>query len=411
MLYQQPGDIRAVAFSSDSRWLVAGGLRAYDHQIVVFQFNGMGTWGDGLPTHTITRPGGVYSLDFFSASASHSLLAVAGLTSEGEDGITSIFKFDEFVERRSSFQDDEIDDHLKQCTDIARPCGVLAIKFSPKGKWLALGDMYNRVALYDVGKLKHTRAQQPDPQHGALRWEHDRGINVTCVAFSPDSAWCVAGGEDQTAMIYLVDRGEPTPLCAIGRSAAIRAVAFLPAPPRPPHDSVDAGTIMVGHHSNSCCQLVVGGDDGVPVVVYSGLVRIDSTNREDVELGGGPPVAAIALEEKSVVFAGSGRSAIVCVSLSLISLTHVAFCPVGRNQMLLTLHDRETSLTLLERAIEAGADATIELILALPQGPVLIDERAFLLALSRNETRSLLALFRAASSVYAPLVARLAGGG
>ena len=101
----------------------------------------------------------------------------------------------------------------------------------------------------------------------------------------------------------------------------------------------------------------------------------------------------------------------MCISLANLYLTHVAFCPVDRNQMLLTLHDRETSLTLLERAIEAGADATIELILALPQGPVLIDERAFLLALSRNETRSLLALFRAASSVFAPLVARLAGGG
>jgi hypothetical protein len=141
--------------------------------------------------------------------------------------------------------------------------------------------------------------------------------------------------------------------------------------------------------SDSRDSLFVGGDDGCPISIFSDLISKRPEDSRDVKFAGGPPIGAIALSPASV------RTA------------------VDRNQMLLTLHETSkisihSNKTLLERAIEDEQSETVETILELPQGPTVIDERPFLLALGTNDARTLLNLFIAASSPCAPLTARLA---
>jgi WD40 repeat protein/serine/threonine protein kinase len=107
------------------------------------------------------------------------------------------------------------------------PGGAERLAVSPDGKWIAAGKTVaegsppqpplerNQVQLWDATNLAAPPRQLP----GLTGFLH-------CVAFSPDSHYLAAGGEDQTAQLWDLTRPDAPPRVFKGHTAKLMGLAF-----------------------------------------------------------------------------------------------------------------------------------------------------------------------------------------
>ncbi|MBW4698273.1 MAG: PD40 domain-containing protein [Aphanocapsa lilacina HA4352-LM1] len=135
-------------------------------------------------------------------------------------------------------------------------CGVLALAFSPDGRWLAMADTRGEVHLCLGQSL-----EQRFVLIGHSGWVE--GLN-----FSPDARTLASAGLDGTVRLWQVDSGQ-LQATLIGHSKGVRSVAFSPDGHRIVSGSLD-GTLKVWDAQDGLCRhTLTGHRNVVAVVVWS----------------------------------------------------------------------------------------------------------------------------------------------
>jgi WD40 repeat protein len=224
---KQDGVVRySVAFSPNGGYIASGGCT-----IDSAGYCSMGTasiWkvDSGEKVFEVTQDGWVNSVAFSPDSQS---LAIVGCNKKPKDnndnticteGNVSVFELDneskpifnktpkELISRvvfspngqRLASADDGLiriwdltDPESKEPTQIAQE-GVMALAFSPSGRYLAAGSSDNTVRVW---RLEPSQAKE------VAQMLHDSGVNT--VAFSPDEQYVVSGSSDNTTRVWKIE--------------------------------------------------------------------------------------------------------------------------------------------------------------------------------------------------------------
>ena len=79
----------------------------------------------------------------------------------------------------------------KQCSlDLSERVTPTCAAFSPNGQYLAVGDWLGKVVVFDVFNRRQCRSFEGS------------SLEVTCLAFSPDSSKLVSGSDDTTGLVW-----------------------------------------------------------------------------------------------------------------------------------------------------------------------------------------------------------------
>ncbi len=99
--------------------------------------------------------------------------------------------------------------------------GVTAVAFSPDGRWLATGSRDSSTRLWDVSAADPAAAPIVLQGHADIVW---------AVAFSPDGHWLVTGSEDSSARLWDLSAADPAaaPIVLPGHAYSVSDVAFSP---------------------------------------------------------------------------------------------------------------------------------------------------------------------------------------
>jgi WD40 repeat protein/energy-coupling factor transporter ATP-binding protein EcfA2 len=110
---------------------------------------------------------------------------------------------------------------------------ISKLAFSPNGKILAVGDIDNKIILWDVV----SRQPLGEPLVGHTDW-------VNSVAFSPDGKMLASGSSDSSIILWDVDSRQPLGGPLAGHTDSVKSVAFSPDGTTLASGSADGSTIL-----------------------------------------------------------------------------------------------------------------------------------------------------------------------
>ncbi|MDX2097000.1 MAG: NB-ARC domain-containing protein [Leptolyngbyaceae cyanobacterium bins.59] len=178
---------------------------------------------------------------------------------------------------------------------------ILAVAFSPEGRFLAASDASYEVHLWrvrDGKKLQTYRAEdgwgwaiafsptQPilaGSANGSINlWNLETGCSqhtlqgytsrIFSLAFSPDGAWLAAGSEDGLVRVWEMETGILAQTL-IGHRDEVHAVAFAPLPPQSgwglASGSYDRTIRFWDLETGTCLQVLEGHGEGITSIAFS----------------------------------------------------------------------------------------------------------------------------------------------
>lgn len=133
---------------------------------------------------------------------------------------------------------------------------IRSVAFSPDGRMLASGSEDRTIGLWDMATGQCRRTLK-----GHQGW-------IRSIAFSPDGQWLASGGEDQTVRLWHVPTGDQL-LVLKDHTRLVRTVAFSPDGRTLASGSSDCTVRLWDIQTGTCLQVLQQHDRGVRSVAFS----------------------------------------------------------------------------------------------------------------------------------------------
>jgi WD40 repeat protein len=281
------GNIHAVAFSPDGRWLASGDfngdIRLWDartHQLRSI-LRGHTNWLRALTlspdSRTLASGGFDCTIRLWDVNTGECLRTFADRTQAirslafSPDGNILVSGSDDMLASGSNnctvrLWDVNTGECLQKFSDSTE--AIYSVAFSPDGRTIASGDANSSIRFWNIHKGQCVGT-----------WETHQG-KVFSVAFSPDGRTIASGGDDATVKLYDASTGECLSTC-LGHSDGLKSVIF----------SQDGQTLISGGKDRNiklwdvrtgrCLKTLVGHEDWIWSIACDATHQIVASGSED----------------------------------------------------------------------------------------------------------------------------------